>query len=172
MKITTGNTYRFINLAHKDDPRWGTRARVVTRPQTGGLLYVIEFESDGKRAAASPAMLHAIRPSNTAIDMMIDGWDAGDPWGSAMCMLHACCTVLQATGDAEKIDPGAGWVPAPGSLGWTTEDLADPANGHDYETSWLAECVDDGTATITDIAKATRILSLYADLVRAAGKDY
>jgi len=100
-------------------------------------------------------------------------WDDHDPWGSGMMALAAVCDVLDAAGDADRIDPGAGY-----SRGMVAQDtlanLAHPEDedGADYATVNLALAVESGDVTTDDLARASRILSLYLDLVKAAGQDY
>ena len=56
----------------------------------------------------------------------------------------------------------------------TLANLAHPEDedGADYATVNLALAVESGDVTTDDLARASRILSLYLDLVKAAGQDY
>lgn len=113
------------------------------------------------------------RSTNPVFHVFADTWDKGDPWGSAMAAGFAVCTVLDAVNASDRIDPGAGYsrgMAAPETL----DDLADADedSGTPYEDTMLATAVRSGQVTVDDLAAATRIISLYCDVLKAAGRDY
>lgn len=171
--IVMGRTYRYTPRTYRTDPRFGERVKVVDYV-TGerGIIYALELH-DGVKIRCKAADLSDLRPSNPAIDSLIDSWDHGDPWGSGVLALSAVCDVLEAMGEGGRVDPGAGYAPAKVATHPTLEEMAENADD-DFQSdaSWLAESVLDGDVTEEDLARASRILSLYLDLVRAAGKDY
>lgn len=118
----------------------------------------------------------ARRGHSPAIDSMIDGWDGGDQWGSAMSMAWAVAEVAAAYGEREpervlEVTWGAGAPPSRLELETAT---ADPNYDGDlsFETRALAEGVGRGDVTMDDLRFAGRALNRYLDLCKAAGLDY
>lgn len=172
-----GHDYRYFNRRDSYDPRNHTRGTVVdkvTAPATGRVTYRINFR-DGGHAAANEHNLLALRSTNPALDYLADNWDSHDSWGTGMMALGAVCDVLYAMGEADRIDPGAGFRPATGQ-DFTLAQLADPDFADewniDYDTNVLATAVEDGEVSVDDLERASRILHLYLELARAAGRDY
>jgi hypothetical protein len=114
------------------------------------------------------------KSTNPVLTLASDSWDTGDLWGSGMAALAAVCDVLDAADALHLVDPGAGFSPPPYSPTPTLDDLADAdeTSGTPWETSVLAEQLRDGLVSLDDLRRASRILSLYLDLVRSAGLDY
>lgn len=107
------------------------------------------------------------RPHNPALDVMIDNFDGGDPWGSAMAMGFAVGDVAVALGNSA--------VPAildysPGLA--ASSSLVDLIGGEDFDTSALASAVQSGEVSEVDLERCARILSRYLDLLKRAGRDY
>lgn len=110
------------------------------------------------------------RGYSPAIDAMIDSFDGGDPFGSAMSMAWAVAECGRAMGEPE---PGQrlNYRPSPLSYTRTIDDLADDTGG-DYETTVLAQAIRDGRVTVPDLVVAARVLNRYLNLCRKAGRDY
>jgi hypothetical protein len=130
------------------------RANYPTRP------LVLRWKADSSNAA----LRYAADPCN---------WDGEhDPWGSGMAALGAVCDVLYAMGESHLIEPSAGYRPAMGQ----SADLAALADADPEDEMWdtvaLAQAVRSGDVNADDLARASRILSLYLDLARDAGRDY
>ena len=174
MDIKPGYTYRHFNTMAPDaDPMNNQRVTVVSVGMHDGRVVMVMLK--GHCHLYPVEHLTALRPSNAAIDQLIDDWDDGDPWGSGMIALGACCDVLQAAGEDDLIDPGAGYVPAMVPVS-DLEELADETFAEewqiDYETHCLAVELNAGRLAPEEIGRAARILSLYLNLVRDAGLDY
>lgn len=112
------------------------------------------------------------RPHNPALDAMIDSFDGGDPWGSAMSMAFAVAEVGRVIGHPE---PGQTLNYRPSILAGnvTLDEYAEnPDRDFDYETVSLAEAVKAGRVTEEDLSNAARVLNRYLGICRAAGQDY
>lgn len=120
----------------------------------------------------------ARRHHSPAIAAVIDSWDGGDPFGSAMGAAWAVAEVARAA-DAEASSRIDGTL----SVSWgmvPTLDLAeaaDPESREDpgdvsFTTHCLAGAYLDGAVTVADLAFAARVLNRYIDLCTAAGLDY
>lgn len=135
-----------------------------------------ECEQDQRDNYPGRAILPWRKPSsNAALQYAAEpiNWDNHDPWGSGMTALGAVCDVMFAMGASHLIEPGAGYRPGMGQ----SADLdaladADEEDGQDWATVSLAGAVRSGDVTVEDLARASRILHLYLDLVTAAGRDY
>lgn len=104
--------------------------------------------------------------------MMIDGWDGGDPFGSAMSMAWAVAEIGRVIGDPE---PGQtlNYRPSPLAGNVTLDEYADNEDAsYDYETETLAQAVRSREVTADDLLFAARVLHRYIDLCVKAGKDY
>lgn len=128
------------------------------------------------------------RHYSPAIDAMIDGWDGGDVWGSAMSMAWAVAEVARAAeieSNAAPVDHvELDRVPQILEVSWgaaqpmTIDEMADvegnPEDRGDvsFETSMLAAAYRDGRVTDADLLFAARVLDRYLDIARAAGQDY
>lgn len=107
---------------------------------------------------------------------MIDAWDGGDPWGSAMSMAWAVAEVGAAYDEyapAATLDVvwGMGGHPSREELEEATGEL-DYDGDVQFETRALAEGVQTGQVTMDDLRFAARVLDRYLDLCKAAGLDY
>lgn len=110
---------------------------------------------------------------NRAMVLIREGWDKGDPWGSALNALFAVATVMHAT-DIE--------VPAElefrRGLGdnRTIRDLArsvpDGYNDTTYDEFVLASEYLAGNVTDRDLTLAALTLNRYTNAARTAGLDY
>lgn len=111
---------------------------------------------------------HAINP---VIDLIRDGWDAADPWGTAINALFDLAEVVYAAD-----------IPIPEELGYqpgacepeSLEDMATehgdgqtPFNVYLFASEYLA-----GNITERDMRLAALTLNRYCDMCRAAGLDY
>lgn len=108
-----------------------------------------------------------------AIDHMIDGFDGGDPWGSAMGMAFALADVCEAVGltaarDILEYRPSR-YVSTP-----DLDALADAGEDDDvlFEAQCLALAYRDGAVTDADLERGARVLSRYLDMCKRAGRDY
>jgi hypothetical protein len=106
-----------------------------------------------------------------AIDVMIDGWDGGDPWGSAMSLAFAVCDVALAAGVPEP-----GWLLkySPGMSSPNLDEMADETNDSDttLEAHLLASAYLDGSVSDADLIRAARVLRFYLLMCKRAGFDY
>lgn len=111
------------------------------------------------------------RPHNPAIDAMIDSFDGGDPWGSAMAMAFAVAEVSRAKGLTE---PGAilEYRPSPIAGSVTLSQLAGGTTDSGYEAEMLADAVIQGDVSDEDLTIAARVLHKYLHLCKTAGLDY
>lgn len=128
------------------------------------------------------------RRYSPAIAAMMDGWDSGDVWGTAMSMAWAVAEVARAAElerDTEAVDTvDLSIVPEILEVSWgmtpalSIEEMAgveeDPENRGDvsFETGTLAAAYQRGDVTDADLAFAARVLDRYLDICRAAGLDY
>jgi hypothetical protein len=111
-----------------------------------------------------------------AIAYLIDGWDGGDPWGSAMSAGWAVAEVARAAAvpgvdSALEISWGCGPVI---DLGEAADSLDDRDDNGDvsFETAILSAAYLSGDVTDDDLLFAARVLSRYLDLCKSAGLDY
>lgn len=116
-------------------------------------------------------------PASRVLGIIREGWDGGDPFGSAMEGLGAVCDVLCGTGVWGVIPQGWGYWPGAGgppSLnyceetgeGYLTSALAialgiDPADGREPSTDEIAELLHAGA-----------VLDRLVTQCRLAGRDY
>jgi hypothetical protein len=101
------------------------------------------------------------RRYSPAIATMMDGWDGGDPFGSAM----------------DEPEPGQtlNYRPSPLSYSRTVEQIANGSRVDDeisFAMESLADAVVDGRVTIDDLVFAAKVLSRYIGICRQAGVDY
>lgn len=110
-------------------------------------------------------------PYTPAIDVMIDGWDGGDAWGSALSLAFALADVAYAAG-VDEVGSILDYTPGMGE----TLSLDEIADGTDddtrYEAVCLAEAYISGDVTDDDLVRAAKVLSRYLDLCKRAGLDY
>ncbi len=109
-----------------------------------------------------------------AIDVMIDGFDGADPWGSAMGMAFALadvCEALQLTTARDVLN----YRPSPYV---DTPDIDELAGEHHddcdvtFEAHVLAAAYLAGDVTETDLIRACHVLDRYLDRCKRAGLDY
>lgn len=114
------------------------------------------------------------RQHSPVIDLMIDSWDPGDPFGSAMEAAWAVAVVSYAQGTTEAVGV-LDYRPSPlGSPTWddltsgATEDNSDiTIQMTDLADAYAAEDVSD-----EDLIFAAKVLSRYIGILKAAGKSY
>lgn len=109
-----------------------------------------------------------------AIAYLIDGWDAGDPWGSATSAGWAVAEVARAAAVSDvdsALEISWGCVPVI-DLGETADSLWDGNGDVSFETAILAAAYLSGDVTDDDLLFAARVLSRYLDLCESAGLDY
>jgi hypothetical protein len=113
------------------------------------------------------------RRYSPAIATMMDGWDGGDPFGSAMEMAWAVAEVGRAMDEPE---PGQtlNYRPSPLSYSRTVEEIASGEREDDisFTMECLAQAVQDGRVSVDDLVFAAKVLHRYIDICRQAGKDY
>lgn len=141
----------------------------VNYPHNAGDLYdcppcemLMLRESFGERTRAGTAIIRDL--------IRIDNGD-GDSWGTAMSYAFATGEIL-AVGDH---DAELYWIfsqqefrPSPVLRSWA--DLQDDAE--DWPRSLLVADVDAGRVTFADVLYWFRVSCRYADVLRAAGRDY
>lgn len=169
-------------VQHRDT---GARGIVNVGTDTIGLT-VVSWMTGGTDTLPAVDLLAAQRRHySPAIDAMIDGWDGGDVWGSAMSMAWAVAEVARAAAierDADDVELDVvdtvlevAWGPTvPLSLDELASVEEDPDNRGDvsFETGVLAAAYQDGRVTDEDLVFAARVLARYLDICRAAGLDY
>lgn len=110
-----------------------------------------------------------------AIDHMIDSFDGGDPWGSAMAMAFALADVCEAVGLSVARDV-LEYAPSPYVATPDLDALADADEDEDRDVSFEAACLASayrsGAVTDADLERGARVLSRYLDLCKRAGRDY
>ena len=111
------------------------------------------------------------RSQNPALNVMIDNFDSGDPWGSTMGMAFALADVATAIGNSTvqatlMYSPGAA---APQSLDELADDDGDDAP---FEAILLAAAYRAGEVDDDDLERCAHILSRYLDVLQRAGRDY
>lgn len=118
------------------------------------------------------------RYHSPVIARMIDSWDGGDPFGSAMSAAWAVAEVARAAGVPE-VDTtlSVSWGAVPmidlGEAADTlTADEPDPGSDISYETAALADAYLSGEITDQDLTFAARVLHRYIDLCERAGISY
>lgn len=108
---------------------------------------------------------------NLAIALVRDGWDAGDPWGSAMLALGDVADVMYAAGlpVPEELE----YRPSPLTDERTLADIvSDDPGTTPYDARVIAsECLA-GRIDARTLRLAALTLNRYADACRAAGLDY
>jgi hypothetical protein len=114
------------------------------------------------------------RRYSPAIATMMDGWDGGDPFGSAMELAWAVAEVGRAMDEPE---PGQtlNYRPSPLSYSRTVEQIANGSRVDDeisFAMESLADAVVDGRVTIDDLVFSAKVLSRYIGICRQAGVDY
>lgn len=116
-------------------------------------------------------MTRRARPYPAAIAAVIDGWDGGDPYGSAVSLAFAVCDVAYALDHREPLVI-LDYRPAAGQS-VVLADLVDNADGDvNWETETLAIAVRDGEVSEDDLTHAARCLSRYLRWCELAGLDY
>lgn len=118
----------------------------------------------------------ARRHHSPVIAVLVDGWDDGDRWGSAMSAAWAVAEVARAAGTAPEVDQilSVSWgMGGPIDL----HEAADESNRDDpgdisFETHCLAAAYLDGAVTMRDLTFAARVLSRYIDICDRAGLSY
>lgn len=97
-----------------------------------------------------------------------------DPWGACLGALGPICDVLYV--ECGHIPPSAGYRPGgipPGAgLDRSRLDTYDPITGENSYTAEIYRALDAGELGVTDLEDAACVLDRYADLVKAAGRDY
>lgn len=127
----------------------------------------LEYEVPRWKANWTYKRLHS-----PAIRALLDSWDGGDPFGSAMSAAWAVAECGRAMGNAE---PGQtlNYRPSPLSYEMTIEQLADgQAEDAGFETAELASAIQQGLVTEDDLVFAAKVLSRYIDICERAGKSY
>lgn len=168
----------------------GARGIVLQPATEPSTLVTWRRWSDSRTVRTSWTSLTIVRPRrySPAIDAMIDAWDGGDVWGSAMSMAWAVAEVARAAeleSDAEPIDHvELDRVPQILEVSWgmtpalSIEEMAsveeNPEDRGDvsFETGVLAAAYQRGDVTDADLLFAARVLDRYLDIARAAGHDY
>lgn len=118
------------------------------------------------------------RHHSPVIAHLIDGWDSGDNWGSAMSGAWAVAEVARAAGIDDVVAPilAVSWGPIAETidLGEAADTLSDRDYGGDvsFETAVLADAYLSGRITDDDLIFAARVLTRYIDLCDAAGLSY
>ena len=112
-------------------------------------------------------------PYSPAIDAMIDTFDGGDPWGSAMGMAFALADVCEAVGLTVARDT-LDYRPSPYVATPDLDTLAGAGEEDDvtYEAQCLASAYVAGTVTDDDLVRGARVLGRYLSLCERAGRSY
>lgn len=112
------------------------------------------------------------RRNSPAIAAMMDDWDGGDPFGSAMHAAWAVAEVSRAVGDppSSEVTQTLSYRPSPIADNPSLTELADDAE--DFETRTLAEAVVAGRVEASDLVFAARVLHRYIDICERAGMSY
>lgn len=116
------------------------------------------------------------RNHSPAIAWMIDGWDGGDPWGSAMEMAWAVAEVSWALGEYGPVAVlGVTWgahVPNVADIREAMREGSDYTGDVSYDMQALLGGWDAGEVTLDHMTFAARVLTRYLDLCKRAGLDY
>ena len=84
-----------------------------------------------------------------------------DPWGDTMEWLFSIAEILTH------------WVDdVPAEWGFRDSPVHDEWEPESYVETMLTEYWDDGSVTTVDLTAFGQVLNRYADILRAAGKDY
>lgn len=89
-----------------------------------------------------------------------------DPWGACLGALGPICDLMTVIGEGSGIPGSAGYRPAMGLGMWSI--AADSYVGEELVLAWFT----DDSLDHPDLEYAARVLDRYADLIKAAGKDY
>lgn len=170
-RIRRGDVVRHV----RDDVRG-----IVEDVHEDGRIVTVRWWNAGVIAGGAYAVdLEIVRPRrySPAIAAAIEGWDGGDPWGSAMDMAWAVAEVARAgvvgTEVAATLEVSWGAM-SPMSIDEMADVEEDPDNRGDvsFTTAMLAAAYRDGRVTDDDLTFAARVLDRYLDILRAAGHDY
>lgn len=160
-------------VQHRDTNARGT---VVCGTDTIGLTIVGWWDGGTDTLPAVDLTIAHRRRYSPAVAAMIDGWDGGDVWGSAMSLAWAVAEVARAA-SVQGVD-GTLDVSWGAALPMTIDEMADAGEDPDdrgdisFESATLASAYRDGGVTDADLEFAARVLSRYLDICRAAGRDY
>lgn len=105
-----------------------------------------------------------------ALRPMMDSFDGGDPWGSAMAMAFAVAEVSNAIG-YEEPQERMEYRRSPVAARATLDELASE-DCEDYEARELAIAFIAGEFTVADLNWASRVLHRYLGILDKAGKSY
>jgi hypothetical protein len=90
-----------------------------------------------------------------------------DPWGSALSALGVLCDALQWVDYADSISEDI-YRPSPMQDPWGEWIVAD-----EFEDAWrLTDDMREGRVTVADILAGVAYLDRFADVAKAAGRDY
>lgn len=140
----------------------------------GQVDYVNVIDRDGNPIAYTiprwKANFDYKRRYSPAIAAMMDCWDGGDMWGSAIAMAFAVAEVADAV-DYDEPGQILDYRPSPVKSELSLDELVD----HDetsIETTELGEAVQDGRVTNDDLKFAARVLNRYLAILDRAGQSY
>lgn len=149
----------------------------VTDPETGAALYLAD---DGARFAPRaqylPTLHHA--PNPVLVDLR-EGWDSGDPFGSAMSYLGAIADVLVAVGLWNTIPHAWGYRPSAGTRpGGSLVADHDTGEHETHELVAYAAGIDPAAPAEPDLTTlgyllhAGAVLDRLISLCQATGRAY